>query len=57
MILHEISCFQNFALLVGGDVFFLLRSMEEGEGEEGDGCCASDVLEFGYRGTSVFAMG
>jgi len=36
-------CFQIFTLLVGGDVFFLLRLVEEGEGEDGDGCCIPDV--------------
>ena len=31
--------FQNFTLLVGGDVFFLLRLVEEGKGEDGDSYC------------------
>ena len=31
--------------------------MEEGEGEDGDGYCTSDVQEFVYRGTSVLVMG
>ena len=39
-------CFQNFTLLVGGDVFFFLRPVQEGEGEDGDSCCALDVHEF-----------
>ena len=51
------SSFQNFTLLVSGNVFFLLRLVEEGEGEDGDGCCAPDVQEFSCRGTSIFAMG
>jgi len=42
---------------MGGDVFFLLHTVEEREGEDGDGCCAPDVQEFVCRGTSVFAMG
>ena len=41
---------------MGCDVFFLLRPVKEREGEDGDGCCAHDVQEFSYRGTSVFAM-
>jgi len=36
-------CFQIFTLLVGGDIFYLLRPVEEGEGEDGDGCCAPDI--------------
>jgi len=51
---------KNFAfkilVLVGCDVF-LLRRVEEGEGEDGDGCCEPDIQEFGCRGTSVFMMG
>ena len=31
--------------------------MEEGEGENEDGCCDFDVQEFGCRGTSVFVRG
>ena len=50
-------CFQNFALLVGGDVFFLHHPVEEGEGEDGNGCCTPDVQEFICRGTSVLVMG
>jgi len=39
-------CSQNFALLVGGDVFFLLCRVEEGEEEDGYDYCAPDVQEF-----------
>jgi len=31
--------------------------MEEGEGEDGDHCCAPEVQEFVCRGASVFVMG
>ena len=53
----KIPCFQNFTLLVASDIFFSLRPVEEGEGEDGDGCCASDIQEFDYRGMSLFVMG
>ena len=43
MLLLENSLLSKFRILVGADVFFLLRSMEEGKGEDGDGCCALDV--------------
>ena len=39
-------CFRNFTILVDGDVFFILRRVEEGEGEDGDSCCAPDVHVF-----------
>ena len=39
-------------LLVGGDILFLLRPMEEGEGEDGDGCFTPHVQEFVCRETS-----
>ena len=49
---------------MGGDILFLLRSVEEGEGEDGDGCCALDVQEsfvkerkfsrWSHRGRLVF---
>jgi len=42
---------------VGGDVFFLLRPVEEGEEKDGDGCCASDVQGFVCRGILIFTMG
>ena len=57
MLLLENSLLQNFALLVGSDVFFLLHPMEEEEGEDRDSCCTPDVQEFSYQGTSVFMMG
>ena len=57
MHLLETPCFQNFTLLVGGDVFFLLHPMKEGEEEDRDGCCTLDVQEFGYRGTPFFKLG
>ena len=41
---------------MGGDVSFL-RPVEEGEGDDGNGCCAFDVQEFICRGASVFVMG
>jgi len=31
--------------------------VEEGEGEDGDSYCTSDLQEFVYRGTSIFVMG
>ena len=59
----DLCCFlktpylQDFALVVGGDVFFLLCPVEEEEGEDGVGCCAPDVQEFVCRGIAAFAMG
>ena len=41
--------------LVGCDVF-LLHSVKEREEEDGDGCCALDIQEFGCRETSVLTM-
>jgi len=41
----------------GGDVSFVLCLVEEGEGEDGDGCCTLDVQEFVCQGVSVLVMG
>ena len=57
------SCFLRFFTaevlhcFVGGDVSFVLRSMEEGEGEDGDGCCTLDVQEYVCQGVSVLMLG
>ena len=42
---------------MGDDVSFLLRPVEEEEGENGEGCCAPDVQEFVCQGALVFVMG
>ena len=41
----------------GSDVSFLLRSVEEREGEDGDGYRDPDVQEFVCQGALVFVMG
>ena len=41
----------------GGDVSFVLRSVEEGEGEDGDGCCTPDVQESFCQRVLVLVMG
>ena len=41
----------------GGDVSFVLRSVEEGEGENGDGCCTLDFQECVCQGVLVLVMG
>jgi len=41
---------------VGGDVSFVLRLVEEGGGEDGDGYCALDVREFVCQGVSALVM-
>ena len=40
-----------------GDVFFILRLVEEGEEKDGDDCYALDIQEFVRRGMLVFSMG
>jgi len=42
---------------VGCDVFLLIHPVEEKEEDNGYGCCALDIQEFGCRETLVLAMG
>ena len=35
---------------------FLVRSVEKGEGEDGNGCYTPDVQESVYQGISLFGM-
>jgi len=44
MFFLKTPCFRNFTLLVGGEVFFILRPVEGGE--DGDSCCAHDIHGF-----------
>ena len=41
----------------GGDVSFVLRSLEEEEGEDSDGCCVLNVQKSVCQGVSVLVMG
>ena len=42
---------------MSGDVSFLFRPVEEGEGEDGDGCCAPGAHESVCRGVLILTMG
>ena len=42
---------------MGSDVFFVLCSVEEGEGEDGDGCCTPNVPESTFQKVSVLVVG
>ena len=57
MLLLENSLLLRFRIVLWAVMSssFFIRWRKEREG--GDGCCASDVHEFIYRGTSIFAMG
>ena len=43
-------------MFAGGDVYFLLPSVEEGEGKDGNGCYAPDIHESVCQGVSVLVM-
>jgi len=46
------------AHIIGRRLCLLSSSpVKEGEGEDGDSYCTSDVQEYVCRGTSIFAMG
>ena len=57
MFLLENSFLFKLHTIDGGDVFFFLCPVKEGEGEDGYDFHAPIVLEFICRGKSVFMMG
>ena len=61
--MRGLSCFLEFFTAkilhcsMGDDVSFIFRSVEEGEGEDGDDCCTLDVEESFCQRVLVLMMG
>ena len=57
LFLENFSALWILSRYVCGDAFFFLHSVEETEGEDGDGCYALDDQEFVCQRALVLVMG